>query len=183
MAPRMRPVVSFALLLAPALTAGTASAQDAPNAPPAGAVRVVVVRGSGALEEDADAQVPADLEPWSRQLRRLELAEYQLLGRSEQQATDPARPLRFDLPVGMHLEARPPGPDAPPLAPEELAGKVRLVLHVTRPDPDAPAGEPRTETVVETEVLLAPGQYCLLRCAGVLPDGDLLLLVCAGPRG
>lgn len=180
MAPRMRLTVSLSLF---ACAVALAQEPPSPAAPAADAVRVVVVRGSGDLGEDAEAQIPADLEPWSRQLRRLELAEYQLLGQSEQKATDPARPLRFDLPVGMHLEARPPGSDAAPLSPEELAGKVRLVLHVTRPDPDAPAGEPRDETVVETEVLLAPGQYCLLRCTGVLPEGDLLLLVCAGPRG
>lgn len=175
----LRVVAWLALLVAAPLVAQ----EPPPAAPPAGAVRVVVVRGSGELQDDREPEVAPGLAPYAEQLGKLELARYELLGQSEQKGADPSVPLRFELPLGLRLEARPPAADAPPPRPEDAAGKVRLVLHVTRPDPDAPADAPRMETVVEVEVLLAPGQPCLLRCVDALPEGDLLLLVSAGPRG
>lgn len=154
-----------------------AQAPPAPPAPPPeGAVRVVVVKGSGGqLGEKEEPELAPELAPWSEQLLKLDLRRYELLGRSEQRAAGPAAaPLRFELPVGHRLEA------SARAGQEE--GKVRLVLEVTRPAPDPPAGaEPPRERVVAMEVELRPGQPCLVRCAGALPEADLLLLVSAGP--
>ena len=116
----LRVVAWLALLVAAPLVAQ----EPPPAAPPAGAVRVVVVRGSGELQDDRQPEVAPGLAPYAEQLSKLELARYELLGQSEQKGADPSVPLRFELPLGLRLEARPPAADAPPPRPEDAAAET-----------------------------------------------------------
>lgn len=159
----MRPVVLSSLLLI--LPAAVQAQTTRP-------IEVVVVQGSGQSSGEQEPEATEELTPWLPQLAKLDLLRFELLGRSEKSPAAGVA-VQHELPAEHRLEAS---------WAEGEAGKLRLTLKVTRPDPGAAPGKPERELVVETEVELDPGQPCLLRCVNALPRGDLILLVSAGKK-